>query len=83
MRQTNNRQTVVIDWVWHLIGCVQVWPTQFTAVVHGVSLNLNITKEHGVWHYDWPNNRFRADYVNHLIDGSTRWIVLTSLTFVF
>ena len=49
-----------------------VWPTMFTAHVHGVSLNLNISHETGVWHYNWARNIYRADYVNHYIDGSTK-----------
>lgn len=49
-----------------------VWPTRFTAHVHGESLNRNISHETGVWYYDWPKNIYRADYDNHFKDGTSR-----------
>jgi len=35
-------------------------PTMFSAKVHGFAAGTNET---GVWHYDWPRNRLRNDYV--------------------
>jgi len=37
-----------------------VMPTMFTAHVKGFEGNLT---EHGIWHYDWPRNRLRNDFV--------------------
>ena len=39
---------------------LQVMPTMFTADVKGFEEGLNET---GVWHYDWPRNRLRNDFV--------------------
>ena len=49
-----------------------VWPTVFTAWVHGASPGSNITAESGKWYYEWPTDRYRADYLNIFDDGSSR-----------
>ena len=49
-----------------------VWPTIFSAYVHGAEPSANITSETGKWYYEWPTNRYRADYLNKFSDGTVR-----------
>ena len=40
-----------------------VWPTEFTAEVHGTG-PFPGGSHNGTWWYSWRRNKFRADYVN-------------------